>query len=129
MKRIIASIMLLLLILSGCDRFELLRLYPWYKAEMWYCEEIGMYIEFSVDVDGDISEAPVGYIEEEDMRHPLLIGFRGNDLWFGSEPDEHNVSWPLLTGNWEYEKESLIITVQDDQLFGGRYSKLIFIPQ
>lgn len=127
MKRIIFAIMLLIT-LGGCDGFGMLHRYPWYKFETWYCSEIRMRIEFVVDEKGDLSEAPVGYIEYEDYTQSCLLSFQGSTIWFCLEPDGQNVSEPLLVGSWKIQKDNLVITIDDDQLFEGRYSELLFAP-
>jgi len=131
MKKNIAFILLFsyVVFMSGCDTYRAIKNYPWYQSSTWYCEEIDMAFTFLTDTNGDLIESPPCQLSIHNQIYSITVNFHSNSVSFLSEADMNNTVSGLLEGVWRYDNKKLIISVLEDNLFGGEYEELVFIPQ
>lgn len=102
--------------------------YPWYRADCWYCEEIDMTIRFSVDKHGNIAGSTNSQLISGDMMIDVGIGFQHDSVGFLSDLDGDGMAERILDGTWIYRGENMVIQIQEDAIFSGEYTELIFVP-
>lgn len=123
MKKICSLVIILLLILSfmcGCDPYSMHDLYPNERSDKWCCEELN----FILNLNQDTSE-----LKWND--HVYIIEFAMQASYFAIilAPEdgvtENNV---LLDGHWSYRDKKLILEINTDNLFDGKFKSLTFEP-
>lgn len=126
MKRMVC-VLILLLLLSGCDTYGMMNLYPNYKADVWYCEEI---------------EATIDFTSEEYATNTVLHwngeAYYCSPAWAGKQVvflfdinGDGGIALPeeaLFEGRWKYKNQKLVIEIISSNLFGDAFSELTFIP-
>ena len=137
MKRKLFLVLLVLVIfLTGCDTYAMFDRYPWDRAEQWYCEEIDLTITYTYREDGSLlGSGTLPWVWNGQTYYNMNISF-GPGYFAFDTPDETHVSTDgtikakvHLSGSWEYQGKKLILTISEDNLFGGEFAELVFIPQ
>ena len=131
MKKYVSFILVasLMLMLSGCyDLYATMKRYPWYRATKWYCEEIDMTIEFSVNEENELTETAAGYLEYDGYFHNCFVIFHASNMQILCKNCEIAFYDELLDGTWSYDRKNLVFYIMDDYIFGGQYTELSFIP-
>lgn len=118
---ICALFVLPIFILMGCTAH---RTYPREKASLWICEEP----HFVINYAGYVSET---YLEWEGEKYVVALGLHASsfDVFLRSDDNilhEENI---LLRGRWEYKGRNMIVKISEDNIFGGAYKELVFVPQ
>ena len=102
--------------------------YPWYRAEYWYCEEIDMTIRFSVDKKGNLTAPTNSQLISGDMVYDVGIGFQHDSVGFMCDLDGDGIAERILDGTWIDRGENMVIQIQEETIFSGKYTELIFVP-
>lgn len=122
----IAIITLLILTFVGCDTES--GNYPNDKAIQWYCEEIDMTVRFQTKEDkGTYNGSPWEWNGETYNVH---VGFLASTAYFGADLGKGGLE-DLWSSTWEYDGDNFVVTIKVDEndIFGGTISKLVFVPQ
>lgn len=100
--------------------------YPDDVAKVWICEEPYFEIRFG---DGN----PEAYLEIDGQVKPVDFAMARPEVRiFELEPEgSAQKLWEdfLLVCDWELEGNTLVLTILEDNLFDGKYTKLVFVAQ
>lgn len=109
-----------LFLLGGADYTT----YPEEKAKLWICENP----HFEMSYSGIPSET---YLEWEGEIIPVFIGLRSSniDVYRQSEDSVTRDEDILFRGQWRYDGKNMVVEIQDDRIFDGAYTELVFVPQ
>lgn len=134
-KRTLAILIVIMLIFSciGCqlDTYAAWKRYPWYKSDNWYCAQIDMHLCYK----GDQGNAPAntGFAWTWDgTEYEVVVGCQRSAIDFSrrvTSSDGSTGAVTLFAGRYVYEKGNLVVTIYEDNLFGGEFTELIFVPQ
>lgn len=108
-------------LLGGSDFRE----YPQEKAAHWVCEEPHFEIHFA----GEVTES---FLEWRGEKIRVFVGMRADyfDVFLQTKPvdplEQENI---LLRGTWKYVKGKMVVRIDEDNIFNGAYSELVFVPQ
>lgn len=135
-KRLLLVLLVLVVFLTGCDTYAMFDRYPWDKADQWYCEEIDLTITFAYKEDGSLLGCgTLPWDWNGQTYYNMGVGFGPGHFVFDT-PDETRVSTNgtvmakvHLSGLWKYQGKNLILTITEDELFDGKYTELVFVPQ
>ena len=117
------------LFLGGTDVYGFLKCYPWFRADSWYCETVGMYLDFPVNENGEQQHEITARLTGKGENQTFGVGFHGGYIMFYAESDENGISELVLEGDWHYRGEYLVVAVREDLLFGIDITELVFVPQ
>lgn len=121
--------MLLLGILSGCyGPNDLFKPYPWYRSACWYCEEIDMAIQFTLDEEGNRTGETYSQLLVNGELFEIGIGFQNDAVGFFADKDANGIWEPMLDGIWIYRNGNMVIQNFDKSIFNGKYEELTFVP-
>ena len=121
---LIATLCVLFLICTilfcGCDPRS--GKYPFQKGEQWYSEDPQISLNYSKQEDGtwEIYETLLcdGKIKEIDL------AMHSSDFWvYPADSNYHDDR--LFSGRWKYRKGDLVLIVEEDFVFGGKYSEIV----
>lgn len=112
-----------LLTLSGCD--PMAGLYPFQVSEKWVCDDPSITLVDRYDRETNQST------EEEWIRWNgnevrIRISYQGGSFWVSEYHDGVLTSDTLFRGTWRYRGDKLVLTIEEDNFFGGAYETLIF---
>ena len=100
--------------------------YPDEVAKVWICEDPYFEVRFG---DGN----PEAYLEIDGHLEPVDFAMARPEVRiFGLEQEgTAPISWEdfLLVCDWELEGNTLVLTILRDNLFDGKYTKLVFVAQ
>ena len=119
----ICTLLVLLAFLVGCGRG--IDPSPRSKASLWVCEDP----HFEINYAGDASET---YLEWEGEKYEVFfrMGYGNTVTVFLASDDgvlrPENI---LLGGYWKYRGENMVVKLDGDDIFGGAYKELVFVPQ
>ena len=116
---IITSIVLF----AGCD--PQYGNYPSSKAPIWTCSDPVFRIVYTKEKNGMTSSNAI--LEWEGTLIEVSIYFQ-SCLYDVFPKNSSAYEDRLFGGTWEYRGENLILKIEDDYVFGQRYSKLILSP-
>lgn len=102
--------------------------YPWHRAECWYCEEIGMTVDYKVDKNGKLMESTASQLVVDGETYEVEIGFQSDAVGFLADIDRDGVYEQILDGIWSYRQEKLMIQIYEETIFNGKYTELVFVP-
>lgn len=115
------AVVIVLCLMGGSDFRE----YPQEKATHWVCEEPHFEIHFA----GEASEY---FLECRGEKIRVFVGIRADyfDVFLQRNPEDpleqENI---LLRGTWKYVKGKMVVRIDEDNIFNGAYSELVFVPQ
>lgn len=100
------------------------RAYPFQKADHWVCEEPHFEIDFEDQTSGS-------YIEWNGRIYRVEVGIHADsfDVFLQSEDGLWYQENIILRCTWEYEGDTMKVKIDDDHLFDGAYTELVFTPQ
>ena len=113
---------ILLNTLSGCTPFYIQ--FPCEVCDHWICDDPNFYISYPTDstraspreetliLNGEVIEVDVCFSPVEFIVFP---------------EGETNHANRLLYGDWEYRNDNLVLIIEEDFIFDGAYSELVFI--
>ena len=130
MKKFILAAMLLVLsiCLCACDSYSALELYPYDKADRWYCEDIDFTINFLHDENGILlGDVPLKLVWNG-QEYTLYIGFHVSYYSLRISDGEGGYE-DRVSGNWEYREDNLVLRIKEDLIFDGAFEELVFVPQ
>ena len=110
-------------LLCGCDAKY--GKYPYDRASYWYCSEPEFSIECSTNEFGVLVDSAVLNWGNEEIL--VDVDFQTSLFWVLPANSE-KYDDRLLSGSWEYKKDNLVLFIDEDFLFEGQYSKLVFSP-
>jgi len=129
MKKFLSVVVFIIIagVFCGCyNPYGSFKLYPWNRAECWYCAEIDMTICFSVDQEGNILGPTYSQLTVGDIVHDVGIGFQNNTIGFLCDLDGDGLSEGILDGTWTCQGEQMVITVHEETIWDGQYTELVF---
>ena len=114
---IISSVFLL----SGCDAYY--NTYPFDEECEWACQDPSIVLSYTYDAEGKRSGKEV--LTWNNSTIELQIGFRASS--YDAYP-KGNTGYAsrLFSGSWRYEKDYLILTIEEDYIFDDQYNELVF---
>ena len=110
----------ILLMMGGADFTE----YPSKRASDWVCEDPHFEIHFGDGADED-------HLVWEGEKIPVITGLRANgfNVFLKTDPQQPLDKCVLLRGTWKYEKGNMVVRIEEDNIFDGAYTELVFVPQ
>ena len=97
-------------------------IYPREKASLWVCEDP----YFTIDYTGEKSEC---YFMLEDKKYEVFVGIKSDTFTVYLPSDDDVLNEVLLHGTWKYKGENMVVKIKTDNIFGGVYKELVFVPQ
>lgn len=124
LKRIyVLGSLVVIILLCGCDaKFGN---YPYDKASCWSCTEPEFTIEYSTNESGVLIDAAVVNWNNEEIS--VDVDFQSSLFWV-LPANSDNYDDRLLSGSWQYQNDDLVLFIDEDFLFEGQYSELVFSP-
>lgn len=133
MKKNLITLFAVVLILTstGCvDGNYLTGKYPYQKADYWYCEEIDFSFFYEHHEDGRL-ESGIYSLNKDGEILTVWIAFT-IDNWhiqlYREDGADVSLDDILMSGTWYYKNENLVLIIEKDNLFGGAYEELVFVP-
>lgn len=133
MKKYFICLLVVVLIFScaGCfDGNYLTKKYPYQKADYWYCEEIDFSFFYVHHEEGWV-EPGIYSLNKDGETLSVCIDFVMNN-WdiqlYRENAADATLEDRLMSGTWHYQKDNLVLTIEMDNLFGGAYEELVFVP-
>ena len=132
MRRAIVFIVIfsVLLCCVGCDTYEVIKKYPRYVSDCWYCSEINFTFCYEYYEDGRMKSLSSYPLNHNGETLNVTIDFI-SDYWYlqlDNFDDLITMDEQLLNGSWRYNKGNLVLRIIEDNLFDGKYQELVFIP-
>lgn len=126
-SRVLCAVLLLnlLVLLNGCDPYA--DRYPLTKHSEWVCEDPIIVLKYTITDDGCIITEANLTIDDEQV--PIEINMRGDIFDIFGINDVEGVNAPnniLMHGEWRYSRGKLILEIERDNLFDGKYKVLEF---
>lgn len=121
MKRVALLIMVLSVLLGGCDTYAIFGMYPSDRADSWYCETL----DFTLNVDQTVS---VLNWEGKTLNIRMAVQSSYYVMFHEQEKDAVTQNSVLFSGTYSYSGENLILKIEEDNLFNGAYEELCFVP-
>ena len=87
-----------------------------------------MTICFSVDEQGNIMGPTNSNLVVGDMMCDVGIAFQHDAIGFFCDLDGDGVPERILNGTWTYKGQMLIIVIQEEVIWGGQFTELVFLP-
>ena len=119
---ICALFVLPIFILMGCTAH---RTYPWEKASLWVCEDPYFEVNFA-------GGATKSYFEWEGRKYEVFVRFgygKTVTVFLASDDGVLMSEDILLGGSWKYRGKNMVVKLDGDDIFGGAYKELVFVPQ
>ena len=133
MKKLLicALVIVLMFAYSGCfDGHYLTQKYPYQRADYWYCEEIDFSFFYEHHEDGRL-ESGIYSLNKDGEILTVWIDFV-MDNWYiqlyCEDGADVSLDDTLMSGTWHYQNKNLVLIIEKDNLFGGAYEKLVFVP-
>lgn len=94
--------------------------YPYQVADEWACNVPCFILTYS-------NNQEYGKLKLEDETINVDVWFGLGDYWV---LPKNSVAYDdrLLGGKWKYRKGDLVLSIEEDFLFEGKYSELVFSP-
>lgn len=118
-------ILLAVLTLSGCD--PVAGKYPYSSDAKWVCADPEFVLEYSHNSMGQLVQTE--YLEYGGKTYVVSTDYRAHQYWvFPYNYDGHPQGYDeqLFSGTWKYVKGDLVFEIEEDYVFGGLYSELVF---
>lgn len=101
------------------------RIYPSEKASRWMCEDPHLLLDFSEEQS---------YLVWNGEKLPVATLIRASyfDLYLDTDPDPSgaiSAENVLFRGTWKYKGDTLVVSIDEDNIFDGAYTELVFYPQ
>ena len=115
---------------SACDTYQKFHLYPEFKADAWYCEELDCEIRYHYNSDGILIDEKYDLSWGETV-YSAHIGFGPGHYSIACDWNENNnidLDEILLEGGWEYQSGNIVMEITIDNLTNGKLKELIFVP-
>lgn len=100
--------------------------YPFHKAEYWISEDPQISLCYTKNTDG--TWYPDHTLIWENEEKEISIGMQA-DYYCVYPADSNHHDDRLFSGNWRYRGKDLVLTIEEDFIFDGTYSKIILRPQ
>ena len=119
--KIAVCVITLLLLLAGCDPYA--GEYPFLEEAEWICDDPRFVIQYTkgadsrmnehifFEWDGEVIEADLSFRAQIYVASPIGSTLH-DDRFFG--------------GEWEYRNGDLVLIIQEDFIFDGKYKELVF---
>ena len=123
---ICALLLLYAVLFSGCDPRS--GKYPFQKCEQWYSEEPQISLNYSKREDGTWKMYETLLYDGEVKE--IELAMHSYDFWVYPAPSGHVINHDdlLFSGSWKYRNGNLVLIVEEDFIFDGKYSKIILKP-
>ena len=98
--------------------------YPYEKSAIWVCEEPRFELNFE-----NVQDTYLVWGNDEIQ---VFVGLHANyfDVYRQTNPsdplEQKNI---LLRGTWRYVRGKMVVTIDEDNIFGGVHKELVFAPQ
>ena len=121
MKRVALLIMVLSVLLGGCDTHAIFDMYPSDRADSWYCATL----DFTLNVN---QTASVLNWEGKTLNVSMAVQSSYYVMVYEQGKDTVTQDSTLFSGTYSYSGENLILKIEEDNLFNGTYEELCFVP-
>lgn len=115
---------LTVVLLTACDPTA--GHYPWQLGHGWVCDDPDIVLDTWRAEDGTWHYGGDRIILD-DNEVELLVGYRGYYAFFSSPKCLYAEDDPIH-GTWKIQDGCLIIEITQDNIFDGKYTKLVFRP-
>lgn len=109
---------------SGCDPRS--GKYPFQQGEQWYSEEPQICLNYSKQEDGTW-EMHETLLYNGSLKEINLAMHSSDYCVYPADSNHHDDR--LFSGTWKYRNGNLVLIVEEDFAFDGKYSKIILKPQ
>ena len=128
MKKV-CFMLIVLILLCGCDAYAFANTYPFDSGTAWYCEELDFLLDYqNSQTQKDIENGHTMVLNGEEITVEVL--FHSN--YFAIYQDGEKpvaLEDKLIGGTWEYDDGKLVMHIDDDYASIISFSELVFIPQ
>ena len=120
---IVGFVVCVICLMGGYDN----TVYPSDKALHWICEDPYFEIYFS---DNQFEETQA-YIEWNGEKIQVYLGLHASyfDVFLQTDKNEPLNERVLFRGTWKYKGDTLVVSIDKDNIFDGAYTELVFYPQ
>lgn len=112
-----------MLLFAGCDPRS--GKYPFQKSERWYSEDPQISLCYTKNSDGAWSFYHILVLENDELE--ISIGMQSSYYCVYPADSMHHDD-RLFSGSWNYRNGNLVLIVEEDFIFDGKYSKIILKP-
>ena len=120
---LIVLVIVSMLLLCGCDPRS--GRYPFQKAENWHSDDPQISLCYAKDSSGNWSFHHTLIWENEEQE--ISIGMQASYYCVYPANSSHHDD-RLFSGSWKYRNGNLVLIVEEDFVFDGKYSKIILKP-
>ena len=117
-------ILIFAIVSLGCDPYY--DKYPYDRASSWISTNPPVSLTYQEMANGTVSQEEVLVWEESTIEIDLM--FRA-DFYDAFPANSAAYDDRLFSGSWHYRDDKLILTIDEDFIFGHRFEELEFIPQ
>lgn len=130
MKQVIFLCLILVALLCGCFSYFNP---PNEQNKCWYCTDLDMYLDYrqitTYDPDARNRKPGRTTLITDGEQITVDVTFYGNLFWFTStESHSYREDPTLVSGTWYYEKDCIVMIIEEDELFHNRFSSFTFTP-
>ena len=124
MAMVCVFILISTLLFSGCDPRS--GKYPHQRSEQWCSEEPQMSLNYFQQEDGtwEFNET---LLYNGNFQEINLAMHSSYYCVYPANSNHHDER--LFSGSWKYKNGNLVLIIEEDFLFGGKYSSIILTPQ
>ena len=123
MRCLIVFVVVSMLLFSGCDPRS--GKYPFQKAEKWHGDDPQISLCYTKDSNGIWSFYHTLILENEELE--ISIGMQASYYCVYPASSSHHDD-RLFSGHWKYRNGNLVLFIEEDFVFDGKYSKIILKP-
>ena len=100
--------------------------YPWQLGHGWVCDDPDIVLDTWQAEDRTMHSGGEKIILDGNTVE-IVVGYRGHVAYFYSAKYLPTVDL-LICGKWKIVNGSLIVEITEDNIFDGKYTKLVFRP-
>lgn len=129
--RLLILMLVLILVLSGCDTYYATKYYPYFMSSHWVCLEPYFEITYEYKPSGYLKDVSCILVWNE-TTIPARIGFMAGsyEVYEYTDADSEIIPVTYFAGGWKYEQGNLVLSISDDfAFFNGEYTELVLEPQ
>ena len=121
---LVLMLALTVVLLTACDPTA--GHYPWQLGHGWVCDDPDIILDTWRAEDGTIHYGGEKIIQDDNTVE-LIVEYRGHVAYFYSEKYVRTADL-LICGKWKIVNGCLIVEITEDNIFDGKYTKLVFRP-
>ena len=124
-RLLLTAAVCLCMVLTACDTYG--NRYPFRKHCTWICENPTIEFTLVLSENGRYLDQN-SYFDIDGQRIPVFVDFRASSFVVYPDNGEDSVNYNerLLLGEWKYRSGMLVFKIEEDYIFGGAYTELVF---